>query len=1342
MSCKTKEDFNSAIEFGKIINDTRKGQTAETTVQFLDLTQQNVAKIDGKYTAGTATIKESVTEKVNRKKPYTGKANPLLGQQGEIGNHIHDLSEFLTQSILDVTNSRSNEAAYKYVKELASFDVEGLKKINQTYGRQLDAKAARVLFEGVKQTLLSIYKVQRAINALTNNQGKVEIRLEQVLIDPKNAIGGTADLVAIFSDNTAAIVDYKTKILKKKNQDAFGKILDASKVVYASDVEKYKLQTGEYGRILRQSYGVESIRSVTVLPIALTIDLDTNLAKYGNTIKSIKFPGLDPLTEGYDPLLKEVLPFSNKTGFKELDDYIRNIDDRIKKLEQRIKNDHSLRDSLQPRIDQLTKAKTDIMIDHNLDTLLTYGKSLSDKVVKGELNQLSIQELMDLLNELQLLENLTSATHSYRNFLKEHGNQPLADTLQQKIGGMVSEIQDKIETLKEVLYKDKVVHLIEELSGFNMTDEYGNYIPLAQEGYFGKWFYQLSQYDNPVFKSLKKILQRINYEVRQKTDKVTEEIQKTESAVDRWLKSTGRSPEDLVKIMINPTTDNFWGKYTGEYIDTIKLANGATMYQYYDPTERYQDRYMDRLFAAKERFEKEEKLEGKQLEYAINNWISQNDLSLDQSGKPLHTDAWENARRFNWIQMKDNPAEYNKNYQFILSVPELKAYYEMFEKYNKEFRELLGVNYNQLPNNFLPNVRKVMSERITEQGVNGFISGTQDFFKDFSIREEERSADSTYNSNDQIPIFFLNRFRSTDGELQVGEKSYQFGRSLQIFAKMAYNYEASTEREAEILALQQFLTHESEQISQSRGKNMIDQMGNTITEKLQANELPEIFKSYVDMYIYKINVKPVIGDKSGRTERMLLKAKEYFTLKVLGFNVIAGLGSLVSAKINAMIEANKGIIYSKENYQDALKSSWTDRERFLAMNAYFDPMQHRLNHPVLSGEKKYGERHYADPTMKGWINKYVNSRMLMNTFSIGDEYIEELITVAMSKHYYLDENYNVRRIANDSQMEQFKDRLIYNLFSYDRENGAKLNVPEDKIADVYENFRSAIQAGQSRIKGTIPEEDKAAWQNNIFGQLVMHFKSWMPGIMFERFGKVKFDSRIDSIYMGKFTALGKEFQNPDKLVFGDFMKKILLPKLGKLVADIATLGMMSKSRLNDRLNKELYFQKWLDENPHLKGKVSFEEFNEVQQKQLKSVIQELRVLLLLAGLILLMGGDWDDDGEKDYKKYLLTRKLASLLFKTQQEQSFVYSPVAFASMIKSPLPMLGLVTDGYKTITNTFGEFYDLLSGKDALIGLGKEGNDKTPRLSKTLPWIPGVGGVMKFLETMNNDVQYETNQY
>ena len=133
MTCNTKEQMDSAIEFGKAINDIRSDQTSDTTIQFLDTSQALVSKIDGRYQTEdqTAQIKQSVTEKVGKKFKFFRK-NPLLEQQGDIGNEVHDLNRHITEVILQTTKDLSNEGAYQYVKNLTTIPTEGLKKIYQS----------------------------------------------------------------------------------------------------------------------------------------------------------------------------------------------------------------------------------------------------------------------------------------------------------------------------------------------------------------------------------------------------------------------------------------------------------------------------------------------------------------------------------------------------------------------------------------------------------------------------------------------------------------------------------------------------------------------------------------------------------------------------------------------------------------------------------------------------------------------------------------------------------------------------------------------------------------------------------------------------------------------------------------------------------------------------------------------------------------------------------------------------------------------------------------------------------------------------------------------------------
>lgn len=1334
--CKTEADFESAIEHGYAINDLHPGQTQETTVQFLDLTQQNARKIDGKYTVGSQSLKDTVTSRIgkNFSNPFVNRE--LLEDQGNIGNFTHESIDNYVKSFLGDLEGKSVNSALNYLKDLDyALFLEGLKKIEQVYDRKLSPDASKNLFMGIRGILIDIYKQQRVINRLTNTEGIPIIRIEQIVLDPKKNIGGTLDMLVIFSDNTGMIIDFKSKINKYDNKDVNGFILDIERVVTKTDKEKYKLQTGEYGRILRESYGLKSIRKVQIIPIVLNVNKEfNNPNKYKKKIDSLFFPG-------QDPSLEKILPFSGTTNFKTLDDFIRKIDEKIAKLEKQLREKGTDKTDLKDKLEALEKSKKEILLNNNMNNLIDYINSVNEKLKSKTFENLSLEELQEYISELKLYSSLASSTYEYRKYLVENvtsakgkTGKEIADEISSRISDIILNVDDTIKQLEYVLYHQKIVALIEAKTGFNIVDGYGNYIPFNQEGYFGNWFYQLSQFENPIFQSLRKILDEVNFKVRQEQDKIVEEITLKENKVYTWLKENGKTHKDLIDILINPNTDNFYGKYTTEYGKTLETLTVDQFPEYYNINPGYMESYNAKL---EEKIQNlDPNLTDSEKQQLIERFKEYNSLALE-NGKPKYPKAWYNAKRFNKLNLKENPKFYRPEYKYIMSIPVLKEYYEMFEKYNIYFRDVLGVEYSKLPNNFLPNIRKTSSERLTEFGaIDGISSSVSDYLKDFSVREDDKSYDDSFDERKSIPIFFLNRFRNADGLLNVGEKSYQFGRSLALFTKMALNHQYLEYSSAEILALQSFLTDNAEQISTNKGKPILDPVGNVLTEKLNKTDLPKIFDAFVDMYLYGVNIQPELFDKSGKAEKILLKAKEYFTLKALGLNLVAATGSFLSAKTQAIIEGNKGIIYNTDDYKETLQDSWTNREKFLAINAYFDPMSHRLNNPRIAGEDTFGEKFYSDPTMRGWVNKYVNSRMLMNAFSIGDQYIEEMVLASMAKNYYVDEVGNLKRMKSEGDKQKYKDRTIWNLFNYTNKE-VKFDIPKEQLENVFQSFRRAVQAGQSRIKGTIPEEDKAYWQSQLLGSLVMHFKSWVPGIIFERFGKVKYDSRIDSIYMGKYVALGTEFNNPDKLAAKEFFRQIVFPKITQFAKHLFLFGYAGK--LNNKKDKLYAFNQWIDLNPHYKGKVTFEEFDDIQQKQLRSMMQELRIILLFAGLILMLGFDWDDDGEKDYKQYLFTRKLMSVLYKTKQELSFVYNPVDFANMIKNPIPTISLVSDVYKTIANTGDEILDVIFGEERFIG-GEE-KDKQPIFYHTHRWIPGFAGFARFFDFFNKDISYESTQ-
>jgi len=1145
--------------------------------------------------------------------------------------------------------------------------------------------------------------------------------MEQLLIDPKEDIGGTADLIAIYSDNTAAIFDFKTKVPSKKYVNDKGELISYD-YISKSAKEKYKLQLASLQRILTKKYGVKQVIKSRIVPIQLSAPLDEE-GNLGRTITKITYGAKQNI------FLSELAPLPESTGYKELDNYLASIESKIKDL-----NKKGSSPEIKNKIEELEFVKHTILVKKSFKDLQTYAEKIFENI--GDISNLSLEQLRELRDELRALTLLSKATYEYKQSIE---NQEEKDELDAAVRSISTVATDILYNVENELYNKRLANYVHESTGYSIVDQSGQFITFTEEGFLNKYFNQLSQYDNPVFKSLRATLDSAQYDIREKVKKLIDDVVSTDSKLRKWMKDNGKDEAWLIKSLINTEpgskdVENLHGKFSKEFREILKNLKSKedvkAIRKYFEPSKYYLDN-IDRLKAEKKLHFEKTLPSKKAAEFAYQRWQEKNDLSLDEAGDPIFPKAWVNQMKYNKLSLKDGVVEQNlsEEYKYIKSIPPLLAYYEMFEKYNKEFRDVLGVEYYTLPNNFLPNIRKSNIDRLLD---NGLISGSKEIFNNFIQDLDIREDDMLYGEVDPdtgelkktIPKFFLNPFKNEDGTIKIGEKSYDLTKSLIIFSKMAYNYEYMNKIEAVTLTMRDFLSEKGEQVIK-RGNNILkDRVGNELTSKIQGKQIEEIFQSFVDLYLYGVNVNPISQDSSGKYEKLILEAKQYFTLKALGFGFIPAIGSFLAAKTQAAVEGFKGQAYTSEQYKKSMKYSYSEREKFLALSGFFDPMNTKYDFFNVSDDKtKVG-----DPRERNKVKRYVNSRMLMRTFSAGDEYLDEIILASLAQNFYIDENYKLRRMIDEEDRKNKKS--IWDIFSYS-DGEAKLNVPEDKLKDIVIAFRRAAQSTQSKIKGVIPEEDKAYWQTQIIGQVIMHFKSWMPGVMRERFGKTRYNDALQLVEMGRFTAFGQELYNHEQLSIPMFAKEIVIPKLLELGKHLMWYrpGTGSDTRL------ELAYENWLNNNPQYKGVVSFKEFKSAQQAQMKALIIELRIILTFAMLVALLTADFDDDGKKFYQEMWITRKLVAVLAKTNQEISFTYNPAEFAKMIKNPIPMAGILTDAVNVLANTYDESIDTVFGEKFPLPFHKpQTHDKTQPLYYTGKLIPGVSQLEKFLEIFNKD--------
>lgn len=1342
------EQLVDIVKNGGEIYNVKANQTQTESAENLNHTTANFRKVDTRYqtTNGEVRLDTTITTKISEKdaQKFAGKETAEsianLNTRASVGSLVHGMNEIINKELYAAIKDMSVDDALKYLKNtewetagktigpklFALSKTDAFKEITiKGTVTDLDRDNLKALYDGTREVLTQIYVRQKYINKRLNTNGVPLLFFEQVIIDPKFDIGGTADLIAIYSDNTASVFDFKTKIPYKKYLDNEGKLVSYEYIGY-HDKEKYKAQLGAIQRILVSRYGIKQVTQSRIVPIQVNMTYDADSKLISKNIKDIYYGAKQ------NQYLAQYAPLPELTGFKDLDSFLTDIEKRIRNFENKAQSDPANRDYYRNKVSELELAKQSILVKHSFNDLIRYAEDLLLSTEGEKLSTMTLDQLRDVKDELKSLQLLAGATYEYRQALGS--NKAIIDQIEAEIASISSKVSDRLYDVEQELYNVRIAEAVEKLSGYSILDQSGRFITFNDEGFAGKYFNQLSEFENPIFKSYRALLSDAQYETRDKVKNTIDDVVRIDNALRNWMKANNKDEKWFTDSLIDKddnsnNADNLHSQLSKEFRARLReLRNTKDLKEIlaiYEPSASYGP-WFEKAKVDKKAYYERRYPDAKLAKINYDRWISDNDLTLLANGTPKYPDAW--TRSFDNLRVKPSVTEanYSDEYKYIKSIPQLNEYYSMFEKYNKEFRKILGVDYYKLPTNFLPNIRKSNIDRMLD---NGIVQGSKDVFENFMKDLNVREDDMMYGEIDPetgslkktIPRFFINPFKNKDGKVDIGEKSYDLTKSLILFSRMAYNYEQMNKIEGTTLAMRDLFSEKGEQIIKRGGKTIKDFVGNELASKIQGKDIEGIFQSFIDLYLYGVSVNPISDNSSGKYEKLILQAKQYFTLKSLGLGFIPAAGSFIAAKTQAAIEGFKGQIYTTAQYKNTMKFVYNDRPKLHALSAFFDPMATHYDFFSVEGEKKAG---IGDPRERNKIKKYVNSRMLLRSFSAGDEFIDEVILASMAQNFYIDTDGNLRRMRDETEREHFKNRSVWNLFSYDGTD-AKLNISPDKLKKLVIDFRRAAQSAQSKIKGVIPEEDKAYWQTQIMGQVVMHFKSWMPGVMKERFGKVKYNDALQLVEMGRFRAFSQELHTDEQLSIPVFIKEIVLPKVAELAKHLV---WYTGKNANPRI--KLAYESWLENNPQYKGVVSYDDFLSAQRSQMKALIIELRILLTFAMLVALLGADFDDDGKKFYQEMWVTRKLVAVLSKTNSEISFTYNPAEFAKMIKNPIPLAGVLVDATNILANTYDSAIDLTLGQGFPLPFHKPTKeDASPPLYYTSKIIPGANQAMKFLE-------------
>lgn len=1283
------------------------------SVDFVDALLSDEKTEQGRYQTfdKSVTVKKRVTDRikstfeVGRSKEELEKYAQENEKYNLFGTHIHAVMEAMGKAKINKSYKKERPAILDMLRSKHGLTEETL-----------------VMLEDEMDSILS--HLQKLQNEIDPNENFV-VRFEKRLLDPIQDEAGTADMVAFFSDGTAFIYDFKTK-----KDKGFASLYNRD------NFSHYKIQLARYKQILIERHNVKSVRGGRVVPIAVKFKsvYDKKASKWTetDTVNDVKVG----VKFGKKYEQKMVLP--EITEIKAIDNFILSLYDKLEK-----KGNVELENLL-----------NSLVISHDLQSVVTYYHNLAKEIMQRYEEQKGFRtEDYDAFNEVrigaQFLDQLKKEFKLLDKFPEIEKQKNEATTLIDEL----IRVYSQLEELREDVLINRVYR-----EANRPKPEKGKELIFKEESAFTKYLAPLSEFSNVLFKYLRGIIDKIQYDTRKGLYEDEKKIQEAESKLHEWYKRTGKTREDFVNLIFNRETENLYSEFSKEFYEQREQAVKQPDYEWitkrFKPKDWYPEWYEK---AYKKRVEElEEKYSDEiQRDEFIKAWKKTHDLSLDKNGIPNNPLAWTT---FKYVELRDEYKDEARSEQFkkIAAEPEVLNYYRTMEEMNEKFRTLLGLKNKKIPNNFVPFIRKDMVEKFREK--DGLNKSWEEIRSMFSIREDETGYgyinDLTGKFDDKIPIYFTNPFRNDDGSIKKGEKSTDFGRTMLMMSKMAHNYHYASYYEAHVQAVRELVEKSQYVKTDSKGNWILDTVGRVKT-KMSVDPV-KIFDTFVDKYFYgkdlqdKGKIISIFG-KEVNTNQILSKGMTWFSLKTLGLNFVPAVASFTSARLNAWMDGNEGTLYNNEQWWKATKKMTSDSNHYHGLFKFFGVSTDDVL-STLSLTKKgsiVGNNLYPDN-----FRKYVSSRMLMMGYRLGEEYIQAHMTNAMAENYVVNPQGVVRRKDNVTGDEW---KTIAEIFKIDEDGNVTIehiagkNEEErlENIKKMATRFKRAARTGIRGVTGSLSDDDVMFAQNYLVGKALLQFRSWMPGVLNKRFGNLHYSDNIDALKWGKYKAMWSDINVAEASAFSHYMTKGLAPTLLQVAKDL-TLGTISIGTLGryDVVNRynsneqykesvDAWWEKWKAENSaeydmliEMYGgeEKVMENILQIKERSIRATVNELRLGLLLFSLVLFLKSDFDDDDEELWQEMFLTHKALQLADRTLMELKFAYDPTSLQAILKgTAVPVIGLLID----TTNVIKELFELAG--ENIFGMEDAKNDKElgDRLAK---WIGPVHNMLRTFDARDTD--------
>ncbi len=1200
--------------------------------------------------------------------------------------------------------------------------------------------------EYAKYLVNEIKSIQSDINKVEKTKGTVQIKTELMVINKATDAGGTLDLVAFFSDGSALIYDYKSKIPRI---DRAGARLDKSgKVILSKDLwldseETYNLQMAQYKKTLTDQYGVTEVRRSRVLPILIQYKKNKN-GVHLNQVQDLQ------VETGDSPYIKQLPLALEKTGVAKVDDLIEAEERRLTLLlNDQKKASYAEKKRIQAKVNSSRRIIRDLRIDLSAEAAVTEAFKTAKQTIEALKENSETLKDGTINPKYMTNEDLNNAYRDLVHFRNYTTLDEVIDLLPK--GARKETLQKALKETKDLIdrallgsnsIKEKMMERLVDATnkeGIKGIDTFNRSIGKLT----GDWVSRSNQ-SHPALRMIHKTKSAIEANlVRVEKELAIEIEEKVKALEDRF--GTGAQIYDK---LINPKTMNLWAKFNDRFKEDRKNAyenqDITWLKQYYEvDTDLYKKEYK-KWKSNQVKLLREDNVPLKEANRRLARWEKRFD--------PKNDTAWLNPSNPFIKVSKDNVkiSKYlSPEYQEIMNTPELKDFYEFHVKQVTKFLRIMGADKGY---NFIANVQKDMVDQMLE-GDWSMGGMKQSFIDMFQVNEHDVQfgvEDMDGNFLRHVPRYGLAELSRTDENgnkvRDVSLKSRELGKSLYLLGKAAYMFQYLSEAAPTMIMMETLYTMENgikELKEDKTGSLATNLLGDSI--KILNKTNTDTITEYINAEFFgrSLTTKDSVSAGGISTNKTVLGLKNFHTISNLGLKGPVAIGALGSGFVGLEIQASKGMYITKKNLRSAQASYFSKDPKLRAVFEYFEITLEDMS-------KRRG-----DLLSSNVKDKFITSDRWFEFLARADRTLDAIIAGAMAMNYGLDPETGKLELLKDLpegtkslwDSVEFSENEKYSTTGVGDAYNTKIKGIENLENDNnnWISFKQKVQRIGSKVKGAVPKEDSFNSQTKLINRMFIHYRSWLPGLAFERFGRLRYDYVMENFDQGTWGSLwknvgpGKSFDTfgrvlDTELAMHDYTTAVLKDVVNVSV-DILTFGMSNQYKVKEDLAK-MEFEKFLVEqqdNPEFnfankaeKDK-AYDNFVEMKRANIRGALTELRAVLALMALMLVMGGDWDDDGTKDLHQSWTGRKLSGIVNRIYREVAVFADPRELAGPRSSGIPLLSLAQNGLKFTSNSLDEFRDTLFGEDS-------NRDRTPAGYYTWKFVPGLHGIVQMAEIYPQD--------